>query len=194
MEGGGIDRRVAKTRRGLHQALIKLILNKDYEAISVRDIIEEADVGRATFYAHYRCKDDLLRAGFSELRELLRVAQSERREEAPFAFALALFEHACSYRNVYAALVGGRGGTIVLQQIRNVLADMVKEELRTDAEENGIPRQVMVDFVVSGCVTVMTLCLNRRVISSPDAAANIFKTLVLHGIGRHRSDDLPPKN
>lgn len=183
MGAGRVDRRVAKTRRGLHQALISLILKKDYDAISVRDIIEEADVGRATFYAHYRSKDDLLRGGFSELRETLRSAQEEAVDKGPFRFALALFEHACSYRNVYVSLVGGRGGTIVLQQIRNVLADVVKEELPPDAVDTEMPRQVMIDFILSTCITVMTLCLNRRVISSPDEAANIFKRLVVGGIG-----------
>ena len=60
---GGVDRRAARTRRALHGALISLILRKGYDAITVQEIIDEADVGRATFYAHYRGKEDLLRGG-----------------------------------------------------------------------------------------------------------------------------------
>jgi AcrR family transcriptional regulator len=56
-----MDRRAARTRRSLHQALISLILRKGYDAITVQEIIDEADIGRATFYAHYRGKEDLLR-------------------------------------------------------------------------------------------------------------------------------------
>jgi AcrR family transcriptional regulator len=48
---GGMDRRAARTRRALHGALISLILRKGYDAITVQEIIDEADVGRATFYA-----------------------------------------------------------------------------------------------------------------------------------------------
>jgi AcrR family transcriptional regulator len=48
-----MDRRAARTRRALHGALMSLILRKGYEAITVQDIIDEADVGRSTFYAHY---------------------------------------------------------------------------------------------------------------------------------------------
>lgn len=54
------DRRVRRTRGLLHQALIELMLERDYTRISVRDILDRADVGRSTFYAHYRDKDDLL--------------------------------------------------------------------------------------------------------------------------------------
>jgi len=65
---GSMDRRATRTRRSLHQALISLILRKGYDAITVQEIIDEADIGRATFYAHYRGKEDLLRGGFEALR------------------------------------------------------------------------------------------------------------------------------
>jgi len=66
-----IDRRVARTRAMLQKAHISLILEKGYEAITVEDICEEANVGRSTFYAHYTSKDDLRRSGLENLRRLL---------------------------------------------------------------------------------------------------------------------------
>ncbi|MBO0803611.1 MAG: TetR/AcrR family transcriptional regulator [Nocardiopsaceae bacterium] len=56
----GTDRRVRRTRALLHQALIELILEKGYGRITVQDILDRADVGRSTFYSHYRDKDALL--------------------------------------------------------------------------------------------------------------------------------------
>ena len=76
---GQIDRRVARTRRTLHEALIRLIMRKGYDALTVQEIIDEADIGRATFYAHYRGKDDLLRGGFERLRGELKAARQEAR-------------------------------------------------------------------------------------------------------------------
>src|SRR5260370_3151354 len=72
---GSMDRRSARTRRALHEALISLILRKGYDAITVQEIIDQADIGRATFYAHYRGKEDLLRAGFDALRARLKAAR-----------------------------------------------------------------------------------------------------------------------
>ena len=69
--GAKIDRRVARTRAMLHQALLSLILQKGYEATTVEDICEAANVGRSTFYAHYTSKDDLKRSGLESLRRLL---------------------------------------------------------------------------------------------------------------------------
>ena len=55
-----VDRRVRKTRRALSRALIELVLEKGYEDVSVQDILDRADIGRSTFYAHFESKEMLL--------------------------------------------------------------------------------------------------------------------------------------
>src|SRR5690349_3955430 len=66
------DRRVERTRQLLEAALLSLIKEKEFEAISVQEIIDRANVGRATFYAHYDNKEDLLESGFDGLLTMLR--------------------------------------------------------------------------------------------------------------------------
>src|SRR5215213_8621419 len=76
-----VDRRALRTRTTLHRALIGLIIERDYDEISVGDIAEAANVGRSTFYAHFTDKDDLLRTGLGHLRgmvfEHIRAASGE---------------------------------------------------------------------------------------------------------------------
>lgn len=55
-----LDRRIARTRRALSKALVELALEREYESIKIRDITEHADIGYATFYRHYKSKDELL--------------------------------------------------------------------------------------------------------------------------------------
>src|SRR5262245_14334642 len=66
-----IDRRVARTRAMLHEALLSLIAEKRYETITVEEICERANTARSTFYAHYTDKDDLMRSGFKTLRKTI---------------------------------------------------------------------------------------------------------------------------
>src|SRR5260221_12054396 len=102
--GRTIDRRAARTRRALHEALISLILRQGYEATTIQDIIDAADVGRSTFYAHYTGKEDLLRGGFAALRAELTAAPpdaSSRRDggrDGPLPFTLRMFQHAAGYQ------------------------------------------------------------------------------------------------
>lgn len=64
-----MDRRIAKTRKAIFVAFDALIVKNDYAKISVQNIIDEADIGRSTFYEHFETKDDLLRAKCTDLFE-----------------------------------------------------------------------------------------------------------------------------
>src|SRR5258707_4389090 len=167
---GEIDRRVARTQRTLHEALIRLIKRKGYAALTVQEIIDEADIGRATFYAHYRGKDDLLRGGFERLRGELKAARREARQgewDRPLTFSLAMFEHACTYRDVYRAMLGGQGSIIAINEIRRVLAELVKEDLSEVRDDVAVPRELMLQFVVDTFLIVLACCLERKLQLAP---------------------------
>src|SRR5713226_9501314 len=185
---GEIDRRVARTRRTLHEALIRLIMQKGYDSLTVQEIIDEADIGRATFYAHYHGKEDLLRGGFerlrSELKAARRTAPQGSEQDRPLSFSLAMFEHACTYRDVYRAMLGGRGSIIAINEIRRVLAELVKEDLSEVRDDVAVPRELMLQFVVDTFLTALTWCLEKRPKLAPSQINDMFRHLVTRGIGR----------
>ena len=187
---GEIDRRVARTRRALHEALISLIMRKGYDAVTVQEIIDEADIGRATFYSHYRGKEDLLRGGFERLRAELKDARrtaSAKQSSAQggqLAFSLAMFEHACAYRDVYRAMLGGRGSLVAINEIRRVLSELVKEELSALEDNGAVPRELMLQFVVGTFLTALTWCLEKKPKLTPSQVNAMFRHLVTGGIGR----------
>lgn len=184
-----MDRRAARTRKALHGALMSLILRKGYEATTIQDIIDEADVGRSTFYAHYTGKEDLLRGGFEKLRADLttarRAVSAQRRgsEEEALGFSIAMFEHACDYKDVYRAMVGGRGGVVAVNEIRRILSDLVQEELAALQRDSAVSRELVVQFVVGAFLTVLTWWLERKPGLNPPQVDAMFRRLVLDGIG-----------
>jgi AcrR family transcriptional regulator len=107
------DRRVQRTRRLLHKALMCLILEKKYESITVQEILDRADVGRSTFYMHFQDKDELLFSGFQYLQRFLESVQEAsvtvpgKSYERIIGFSLAMFEHAHEYRRVLAGTETG---------------------------------------------------------------------------------------
>jgi AcrR family transcriptional regulator len=189
--GRTMDRRIQRTHQVLHQALISLIVEKGYEVITVQDIIDRANVGRSTFYTHYVGKQDLLRAGLKHLKEHLFAHQQAAREvkgapkEQGFAFSLALFEHVHSYRPVYHAMVGRQGGTIVMSELRALLAELVQNDLKTLSPKklpSDLPRNAVTHFAVGALISVITWWLDERSKLSPAEANAIFRRLTLPAI------------
>jgi AcrR family transcriptional regulator len=124
------DRRVERTRRLLHHAIVELIQERGWDAITVQDVCERADVGRSTFYVHFADKEELLIAGFNELRkELRQIAVADPGK--PLAFTRALLEHTHQYKPVYRTLLGGRTAAVV----HRAWVEIVTELLEADLEE-----------------------------------------------------------
>ncbi len=194
-----IDRRSLRTRAMLRDALISLFQKMDYETITITDIADQANVGRSTFYAHYTSKDDLLRSSFAGLRALLVDQQQEalaRRgsfEDRSLGFSLAMFEHAGNHRDLYRALVAGRGGTIALTSIRQILSDLVRNELTTTydkANPHFVPHELVVQYVVGAFMAVLTWWLDRRAELPPERVDAMFRKLAVQGI--FRINEPPP--
>ncbi len=186
-----IDRRVARTRTMLQKAHLSLILEKGYEATTVEDICEAANVGRSTFYAHYTSKDDLRRSGLENLRRLLvdrqkdAQARSGNIRDRSLGFSLTMFEHARDHIDLYGALVGGRGGAIALGTIRQILSDLVRNELVATADKksaDAIPRELAVQYVVGALMAVMTWWLDGGAKQPPQRVDAMFRRLATEGI------------
>lgn len=185
------DRRISRTRAMLQQALNSLIPKKGYEAITIKDICEAANVGRSTFYAHYTSKDDLKRSGFEPLRRLLverqRDALATARDDGSrsLAFNLPMFEHARDHRDHYRALVGSRGGTVSLGSIRKILSDLVRDELAATVDKNSteaVPRELVVQYVVGAYMAVMTWWLDGGAKLPPERIDAVLRRLATEGI------------
>src|SRR5260370_35608344 len=88
------DRRVRRTQQLLARALIALTLEKGYEAVTIRDITERADIGYATFFRHYRDKDQLLEDVLDVvLSELICLLCPAKPDDDPTPIRILRFHH-----------------------------------------------------------------------------------------------------
>jgi AcrR family transcriptional regulator len=179
------DRRVRRTRHLLRQALVELILRKGYERITVQDIIDHADVGRSTFYAHYTDKDDLLLSGLEEL-----TVTFEEHMERHFATrghpnpVLALFQHADQERDLYRALAGRRGAEVMREGLRRRIGEIGARHIHEflPGHDVGLPREVAAEFVLSSLMGLLMWWLDNDLPHPPERMADMYMRLVQPGI------------
>jgi len=143
------DRRIERTQRTLRDALVSLMVERSWDEISVQDICDHADVGRSTFYVHYADKEQLLVSGFEDLQRALvaQIPEPTRRADT-LAFAGALIRHADGEgRVLFRALVGRKTGQAVLTRFRDLLLELVRDELRATVIGADPAFEVIVRFI-----------------------------------------------
>jgi AcrR family transcriptional regulator len=121
-----IDRRKQRTRQLLRESLQVLILEQGYDAITIQEITDHANLGRATFYLHYRDKDELLVDALETMFDQL-VQQIDRLSpqhilelEAPPS--LIAFRHVQVHHDLYRVMLSERGIAFVIKRVRRYLA------------------------------------------------------------------------
>ncbi len=191
--GPAADRRVRRTRGLLHEALFGLIGEKDYDRISVSEILERANIGRSTFYMHFRDKDDLFASAIQEKLESMRAADpASGNPVGPImGFSRAVFEHIDSNRAAGGARMGRRGRAILHEHLRTVLARWIRDEMaratRVRARTpRGIPTELVAQHVASTLVLVLDWWVDSDCASSPGEADALFRALVLPALSAAR--------
>lgn len=180
------DRRVQRTQRLLREALLALIQEKGFEALSVQEIIDRANVGRATFYAHFDNKEDLLVSGFDELRASLRERQdyalshASKADERVFAFSHEMIAHVNEYREVFRAMVGKHSGAMVERLLHKLLVDLVRDDVRAMVPQgwaSSIPAEAFVQFIAGALFGLLMWWLDGKARLSVEDLNAFFRRL-----------------
>ena len=179
-----MDRRQRKTREAIFRAFIELLSKKSFEQITVGEIIDCADVGRATFYAHFETKDFLLKELCEELFcHLLDAMDKEKNGhkhifdcDAPDSVFLHLFQHLQKNDNNILELLSCKNNELFLQYFRSNLVHLVKSQLSLfKKRKNGkLPDSFWVNHIASTFVETVRWWVDNGVKESPEEITEYF--------------------
>lgn len=213
------DRRVQRTRKALRAALLELIKEKGYDLISVEEITQRANLGRATFYLHYKDKEDLLVDEFSELaneraRSLSEIpfsswlpdlenpdTISENKPAPPF---LMVFQHVANHSDIYQIILKNEKSDRIIERIRKIIAQSITDFMQTKIERDPIPIlfEVPIDLLAAYFSAALLSCvdwwLDDGKMYSPEEMTQMFQRLFFPGartiLGTPNSNLSPKKN
>jgi AcrR family transcriptional regulator len=164
--------------------LVELIKEKDYNGITVSDIIERANVGRSTFYAHYRDKDDLFVGELDRVIELLSHRIPDQKE-MPFFPSLGLFHHVGEEYELYKSLLWGPGIDLLIKHLQKSLTKRIEQGLQESRKEFNVPIPILANFIGGSFLTLLQWWLENKMIYPPEEMNEIFKRLTLAGIEKY---------
>ena len=179
------DRRASRTRRSLNDALIQLILEKRYDAITVQNVIDRADVGRSTFYAHYRDKEDLFRSSWEGLLDsFVRHIEWEKARGGRFVPVRELFRHVQEFHPFYRALTRSGKTDWLFKTGLSYLTKTIERALTSrlaNKPQPIVPIPVLSNYLAGGILTLLKWWLDHNMPYPPERMDEIFHELVMPG-------------
>ena len=116
-----MDRRIIRTRKLLLDALIDLMLEKSYDSITVKDITDQANVGRSTFYAHFESKEQLLFSGDDTFTDNLYQHVTTSTALNSLDFFKVILEHIQQHQTLAKALLKHGDVSLMLNRMKLIL-------------------------------------------------------------------------
>lgn len=194
------DRRVQRTLQSLRSALLELIKEKNYDDISIEDITDRANVGRTTFYLHYKDKEELLMEEFSttmyERAQVLSdipfaawipVSEEDFEKNKQMKPLLLVFEHIHENSELYYLLLKSANSSRIVERIRKISTDAIIKFLEAKIESDPILPlfEMPIDFVAAffsgALISVVSWWIREDMSHTPEEVANMFRNLIFRG-------------
>ena len=179
------ERRKQRTREALKQAAIDLILDKGYDAVTVQDITDHADLGRGTFYVHFNDKEDLvwsvIREGFDAITQEIALMQ-DASPLLEYRIWIRMFEHAAERRDLYLVTLSSKGSMMLTERTLEYLSAVVVTEMMNKRFYPLVPTppEITAQVIVGGIVRLITWWLQTPNEYTPQQMAGEFFRLVFH--------------
>jgi AcrR family transcriptional regulator len=182
-----MDRRIQKTRDSIFAAFERLLAQKSYDKITIRDLIDEANVGRSTFYAHFETKDDLLKAMCGDLFDHIFAADLEAEKSHDFSLsqknAQIMLTHILYHLNDDAPrlhrLFACESSALFWQYFRRPFRELViKYVLPAMAPSfSPLPKELLIDHITASFIEIVKWWFETGLKESPETMERYFEIM-----------------
>ena len=183
-----MDRRQQKTRKAIYEAFTALLAEKSYSHITVQEIIDAADVGRTTFYAHFETKDDLLKSVCEELFGHIMVSAMDAAhsaglysdQSAPQSVFCHLLQHLQKNDNNILGLLSGKSGDLFLQYFKDSMNQLIRERftVRSPKLKAEVPQDFLVNHVTGSFVEMVNWWIKGHMQQTPEELDRYFRAVI----------------
>lgn len=183
-----MDRRQKKTREAIFGSFTRLLSQKNYNQISVQEIIDEANIGRTTFYAHFETKDYLLRDLCEELfGHIIDTAMGLPHGHYHYSCgskADSVFLHLLRHlqendRNILE-LLSSQNNEIFLRYFKSNLKKLIRIQYADTGmlKNEKLPEDYLVNHISSSFVETVDWWLSRQMKESPEQITEYFLSVI----------------
>lgn len=179
-----IDPRVRRTRRLFREALVSLMMEKDFASISIRDLTERAEVAYITFFRHYESLDQLLMEVLEEgLGELLtRIETLAKQSDASDleTEGRLIFEYIGQKADLFRILFKSQSVTRIRKKVvRNITAIFQKSCLPLAQAGNPTATAMLSNHIATSLLALIEWWLDNKMNPAATQMGRVYKRLII---------------
>ncbi|MBO9131002.1 TetR/AcrR family transcriptional regulator [Bacillus sp. 165] len=184
-----MDRRISKTRKLIKDALFTVSSQKGIDAVTVQDIIDEANINRATFYYHYKDKLDLIESILHEMleglgQEILMPNEVNSFSDIVYPPILAVFEHVKKHRDIYKIVLSEKGlpdfPAKMVKELKESLGDNITL-LQNNKIEITVNKELLTNYISAALVSLIVEWVKNDLSNNPSDMANQITHVLTSG-------------
>ena len=183
-----MDRRQQKSRKAIYDAFTNLLNEKSYNNITVQNIIDEANIGRTTFYAHFETKDDLLKSVCEELFTHIIVTSMDSTHStglysdnsAPHSVFCHLLQHLNKNDNNVIALLSSKSSDLFLKYFKDSMNELIRDhfEIKTPDLPTDIPKDFLINHITGSFVEMVNWWIKGKMKYTPEELDKYFSAVI----------------
>lgn len=181
-----MDRRQLKTRKAIFEAFGALLSKKSFSKILVQEIIDEANVGRTTFYAHFQTKDDLLKElcddlfahVFSDTLDTESTHDFSMKTGNPHGIITHIIYHLLDNKRNIIGILTSDSDVLFLGIFRRYLDEFLAVRLLKGVEPDNIPYDFLVNHISSSFVSAVQWWIKNKLRQTPEEVADYFMGVI----------------
>lgn len=188
-----MDRRSQRSRQMITEALLDLLMEKKFNTITIQEITDRANVGRATFYLHYRNKEEclvqMLTGGFDSL--VAEIDQMTGKKDRDFVDILEkVFQYTCKNRKLYFALLSDNPKANIMGDVQTYIREKMIKAIPIPAGIHAVLREAISVNLTGSLIAMVLWLLKDDPPLTPRQAARLFVTTSMHGISSMKTFNL----
>lgn len=177
------DRRTLKSRQFIHEALFSLMQEKAYNKITIQDIIDRANVGRSTFYAHFEDKEALLLSSIEHLFSALKQYVKSYTElgDTRLIPIVELFEHIKENSRLIKGLLKAKSAELFFEKAQAYWNQEIKEYLYSrlpEGSEPKVPVEILTNHISSTLIFLLKWWVSNKMSYTPQQMDRYFQELI----------------
>jgi AcrR family transcriptional regulator len=178
------DPRIRRTRRVLREALVSLILEKDYSAISIKEITERAEVAYITFFRHYNGIDELLmevlQEGLAELLRHIETLAGKSEDPANEVEGKLIFEYIRKESDLFRILLKSQSVARIRKSVIKNISTMFQDSCGFLHRPNvHIPASIASNHMATSLLALIEWWLENKMSPPPSQMGKIYKALIV---------------